>query len=272
MLTQSPFDILAETYDADFTTSQIGKLQRNRVWKILNSLLQAQNKPLKILEINCGTGEDALQLAASGNTVIATDASAIMIEKAQQKLYRSGISNNYIHFMQCSFGELKQNFRNEKFDLVLSNFGGLNCIDKNELKELSNDLGFLLAPGGYLFFNIMSRFCLWEIFYYSVKGKLNTAFRRMKKSVVFNINGSSMPVYYYSPQDIKKLFQFKFMPVQIHPVGLFIPPSYLEKLFATRKHWLHRLNNWEEKFGWSLFSAFADHFCIIMKYNIQDAM
>jgi ubiquinone/menaquinone biosynthesis C-methylase UbiE len=86
MLTQSPFDILAETYDADFTQSQIGKLQRERVWKFLQAILQTLGRPLKILEINCGTGEDALRLAAMGHNIVATDASEIMIEKAQQKL------------------------------------------------------------------------------------------------------------------------------------------------------------------------------------------
>lgn len=268
MLAQSPFDILAETYDADFTQGEIGKLQRKRVWKLLNKVLNLYDRPLKILEINCGTGEDALQLASMGHTVIATDASEIMIEKAQQKLYASGVNSKYIYFMQCSFDELEQNFKNEKFDLVFSNFGGLNCITENEIEKLSDTLSSVTNSNGYLFLNIMSSCCLWEILFYLLKGKSKTAFRRRKKSVLFNVNDSSMPVYYYSPRHIKKLFQHNFKPVQTYPVGLLIPPSYLEKQFANRKHWLSRLNRLEENFGSSLFSSFADHFCIVMKRNI----
>src|SRR4051794_8659360 len=101
MLVQPPFDILAETYDADFTQSQIGKLQRKRVWKFLKDVLRTYNRPLQILEINCGTGEDALKLATMGHTVIATDASKVMIEKAQQKLETSNISSDQVEFLQC---------------------------------------------------------------------------------------------------------------------------------------------------------------------------
>ena len=35
----SPFDILASSYDADFTVSTIGQLQRERVWHYLQALL-----------------------------------------------------------------------------------------------------------------------------------------------------------------------------------------------------------------------------------------
>lgn len=270
MLVQPPFDILAETYDADFTQSQIGKLQRKRVWKFLNGVLQIYNRPLKILEINCGTGEDALKLAILGHTVIATDASKVMIEKAQQKLEASNISSDQIQFLQCSFSELKQNFQNKKFDLVFSNFGGINCIDETEIVKLSNDLFSMIDPNGYLFLTVMSRSCLWEIFYYVLKGKWNTAFRRQKKSVRFNVNGSSMPVYYYSPDELKKLFQLKFKHVKTYPVGLFIPPSYLEKPFLNRRHWLNKLNGWEEKLSkYSMFSSLADHYCIILKRHKQ---
>ncbi len=270
MLKESPFDILAETYDSDFTQSRIGKLQRKRVWEILMPVLQSYNHPLKILEINCGTGEDALRLAEIGHTVIATDASKVMLEKAQQKLYSSKINSDHIQFIQCGFSELTDHFADEKFDLVFSNFGGINCVDENDIIQLGKDLSNITSSNARLFLVVMSRFCLWEIFYYSFKGKLSTAFRRKKKSLLFNVNGSSMPVFYYSPQDIKRLFQSKFKPVQTYPVGLFIPPSYLEKQFLNRQHWLNRLNRWEESLGkYSIFSPLADHYCIVLKQDKQ---
>ena len=73
------FDSSATTYDSDFTFSEIGKLQRNRVHVFLAKNILNQNK-LSVLEINCGTGEDALWLAERGCDVIATDASSKMIE------------------------------------------------------------------------------------------------------------------------------------------------------------------------------------------------
>src|ERR1700750_2270801 len=97
----SVFDNMASTYDADFTMSGIGKLQRERVWFFLSALLQKKGAALKILEINCGTGEDALRLAALGHQVIATDASAVMIETAKAKL--PGTLEAKLQFVQCAF-------------------------------------------------------------------------------------------------------------------------------------------------------------------------
>jgi SAM-dependent methyltransferase len=271
MLQESPFDVLAETYDSDFTKSSIGKLQRKRVWKLLVPILQSYNRTLKILEINCGTGEDALYFAEMGHAVFATDASAVMIEKAQQKLYASKIKSDQIKFIQCGFGGLTDHFKNEKFDFVFSNFGGINCIDENAVKKLSKDLSSITTLNGYLFLTVMSRLCLWEIFYYSFKRKFSSAFRRQKKFINFKVNSSSMPVFYYSPQSLKKLFQSEFKPVRTYPVGLFIPPSYLEKQFLNRRHWLARLSRWEEIWGkYFLFSSLADHFCIVLKRNGQE--
>jgi ubiquinone/menaquinone biosynthesis C-methylase UbiE len=261
---ESPFDTLASTYDADFTGSNIGRLQRERVWSFLQGLLIAKQGSLKIMEINCGTGEDAVRLALLGHKVIAADASAAMIEKAKEKSASYPIDLP-VQFVVCSFEQLSALFANEQFDLVFSNFGGLNCIDQTALEQLSKDLYALIKPGGHLFFVIMGRCCLWEIFYYGTRGKLRTALRKFRKSVNFTVNGTTIPVHYYSPAIIKKIFTTSFSFLQQHPVGLFIPPSYLEKKFELRPRWLDRLNRLEKSSGYSFLSLFADHFCINFK-------
>ena len=129
MLAPSPFDALAETYDADFTASAIGRMQRSRVWFFLTPILNKAGRSLKILEINCGTGDDAIKMAAMGHTITATDASASMIQKAKEKMNRSS-NPSAVEFIICPFDQLENVFAYEKFDLVFSNFGGLNCIDK----------------------------------------------------------------------------------------------------------------------------------------------
>jgi len=98
-----------------------------------------------------------------------------------------------------------------------------------------------------------------------MKGKFSTAFRKFRKSVEFSVHGTTMPVYYYSPSRIKKIFRKSFAFLRQHPVGLFIPPSYLEKKFASRHRLLARLNQLEKKADHSFFSFFADHYCINFK-------
>src|SRR5690242_7730990 len=84
------FDCLADQYDEVFTNSLVGRAQRNIVWNALEqSILSGQ----RILELNCGTGEDALHLARRNVSVVACDASARMIEVARRKLRGQGLAN-----------------------------------------------------------------------------------------------------------------------------------------------------------------------------------
>ena len=264
MAAPSPFDALAETYDSDFSLSAIGGMQRDRVWSFLTPLLEGTGSPLKILEINCGTGDDAMQMAAMGHTIIATDASEQMIWKAKEKMSGS-VHPNSIEFVVCPFDQLATVFEGQQFNLIFSNFGGLNCISKDYLKKLGKDLATLIAPGGKLLVVLMGRCCIWEIFYYGIRGKFKTASRRMNATVNFRVNDSSMPVYYYSPAGLKRVFSPSFTLLEKYPVGLFIPPSYLEKKFTGKQNHLKKLERRENKFGYSFLSSFADHYCAIFK-------
>jgi SAM-dependent methyltransferase len=259
MQERASFDEYAGEYDNHFTYSNIGKLQRARVWHYLSDYLE---KPLNILEINCGTGYDALQLAKQGHKVTATDASANMIEvgKARQA---NEPAKTKLYFEQSKFSELKDKLKGQKFDLVFSNFGGLNCIDKNEMKQLSSDLAQLLTQDAKLFFVIMGRKCYWERMYFTLKGDKTKANRRSKLDVVdTTINNSTFNTWYYSPKEIEELFDEQFSVEMIRPIGLFVPPSYLEEYFAKHSTRLKILSALENTFAVSVLSNYADHFVI----------
>jgi len=258
-----PFDQLAASYDADFTDSAIGKLQRNRVWSCLTPLFGKTGSPLDILEINCGTGEDAMQLAGLGHRVWATDASSVMIDVANKKLGKT--TDIPLHFAVCSFDGLINRFAGKQFDLIFSNFGGLNCIDAPAMKKLGADLLQLTRPGGKLVLVLMSRCCIREIMHYGIRGKFKQAFRRMGRPVDFTVGDQTMKVHYYSPGKLKRLFQPGFKVTGQFPVGLFIPPSYLEKRYIGETEKLMRLNQLEKRYGYSFLSAFGDHFGIVLE-------
>ncbi|MEO5998834.1 MAG: methyltransferase domain-containing protein [Chitinophagaceae bacterium] len=265
----SPFDIAAETYDKDFTHSLIGQMQRKRVWQFLMPLLQSYQRPLNILEINCGTGEDALQLAKLGHNVTAMDASEQMILKAKQKKPESIVEDKLPRFITSSFSQIADYDFKKPFDLVISNFGGLNCVDENDIRLLSKNLSHIVTTNGTLFLVVMSRSCLWEMLYYSLKGRFNKAFRRLQRSIPFRLHEHVMQIFYYAPRQLTKLFLPAFTRVQTQPVGLFIPPSYLETTFAKRLTLLKALNQWEIKFGFPFLSSLADHYCVILKKQPQ---
>src|SRR3954462_15596253 len=120
------FNILAATYDAVFTEGLIGQAQRHVSHKWLQPLL-SEKPGMQLLEINCGTGADALWMANLGHSVIATDGSPAMIDKAQQK---TGLINGAGQpvFQTCAFDALHTTFQHQQFDAIVSNFAGLNCV------------------------------------------------------------------------------------------------------------------------------------------------
>ena len=262
------FDSSATTYDSDFTFSEIGKLQRNRVHVFLAKNILTQNK-LSVLEINCGTGEDALWLAERGCDVIATDASSKMIEVCKGKLKpKSSILNP--KFSIAKFNQVKEMYKEEKFDLIFSNFGGLNCVDAAELKALLEDFCSVLRPGGKMVFVIMGRKCWWERVYFLLKGNSKNAFRRLStKAVPAPIGqGVMQNTFYFSPKEVKNLTAEKFQHLNTNPIGIFIPPSYLEGFFSNKKSLLQFLFHLEKWLGsFSFLSNYADHYFIAFEKN-----
>lgn len=257
--TDSPFDLLASDYDDAFTYSEIGKLQRGKVWEYLDSLSLSS---ASVLELNCGTGEDALHLAKKGHNVVATDVSFNMIVKAEEKMKRAGAKN--ITFLVSDMREVKKQFSGQRFDFIFSNFGGLNCLSENELNALSQDLLSLLKPGGRLVLVMMSRKCVWENFYFLLKGNFSSIFRRRKRGgIEFKAGNTILQTYYYSPREIMSLFGHGWQMKKQLPVGFFVPPSYLQTFFQRHPKLLRFLAAMDRHFSAISFLAdYADHFIL----------
>lgn len=262
---QAAFDVLAADYDVSFSQSLTGQAQRRISRQWLQSFLAGKG-PLRILEINCGTGEDAWWLASLGHTVVATDQSACMIQAAKQKSLPGRPAGNPL-FLTCSFKQLGTALRQEKFDLVFSNFAGLNCISPGQLTALSRGLAALLSANGHIAAVIFGKYCWWEMCYYLLKANGRNAFRRWTHQPVRAklTDTVAQPVYYYSVRGFMKQMQ-RFALLEKKPVGLFIPPSYMEPAMRRNKrlfHFLVKLERW----AWpaALCSALADHTYLLLK-------
>jgi len=259
---QQAFDTIAEKYDASFTHSIIGKEQRQIVWGYLEKTL-LNHKNLNILELNCGTGEDALWFAKKGHKVLATDISEKMLEIAEQKIITAGL-NSIVQTLQIDIKNIIDFQLKEKFDLIFSNFGGMNCMSFEEMEKLTSEVKKLLKPGGQLIMVVMPAFCLWETIYFVLKLNFRNAFRRLsKKGAIIKFNGIELKTFYFSPRIIKKLFKQDFEVITIKPIGFFIPPSYLEKFISSRQKMINTLKKLEKTVsGFSFFASSSDHFLI----------
>ena len=171
-----------------------------------------------------------------------------------------------LNYIQADITTITEQFKDKKFDTIFSNFGGLNCLDNNELSHFLNFVSTILSQKGKLILVIMPKNTFWEKVYFILKGKFKTAFRRTKKVAFANVDGISVPTYYYNPKDIVNLSKSSFDCLAIKPVGFFIPPSYLEPFFKNKKGVLRLLNSLESKIkNWSFLSKYADHYLIVLQ-------
>jgi ubiquinone/menaquinone biosynthesis C-methylase UbiE len=257
---KADFDKAAPNYDTTFTNSVIGKLQRDLVYHQFSKVINEHN-PKTILEINCGTGEDAIWLAEQKIEVMATDISSTMIEIAKSKSVLENLT-----FIQTDINQIDNDFSAKNFDLIFSNFGGLNCLSLSEMSAFLKNSAQILSPKGHLVLVIMPKSTLWELCYFLFKLDFKNAFRRKKKYAIANVNGEKVTTYYYNPKDIVNLANTNFVVKQINPIGFFVPPSYLEPFFKNKPKMISDLSELEQKIkNRSWLSKYADHYIIVLE-------
>ncbi len=256
---QQAFDTYSQTYDVHFTNSRIGIAQRNSVYKGLLKHLNLKSK--RVLEINCGTGEDAAWLAKLGNEVLATDISIGMIDVAKNKL-----KNTDVKLKQLDSKNIGTLFPN-RFDLIFSNFGGINCLSNYDLIEFENACKTLQLKSNQLAFVIMGTQCIWERLFFKYKKEFQKSNRRKgREGIDTLINGFNFKTYYFSPSFINNLFKDDYKKIALKPIGLFVPPSYLESYFVNKKKLFRFLILLDEFFcRFSCFSNYADHYLIVLE-------
>lgn len=247
------FDAVADSYDEVFTYSTIGQAQRRMVWA---KLLAAFPRGSRILELNCGTGEDARYLVERGRSVVACDASHSMIEVAKRRSL-SGANAN-LEFLNLANEDLGFIPSQELFDGAFSNFSGLNCLA--DLRPFARNLAALVRPGGPVLLCLWSRVCFAEFFWYLLHGQPRKACRRFSGKATAKIGAVTIPVTYPTVSSLRRAFSPWFQLRSRSAVGLFVPPSYVERWMSKHSKVLSRLERLDKGSAeWPIFRDLGDH-------------
>ena len=251
------FDRVAASYDELFTNTAIGQAQRQQVWP---RLLAAFPPGSRILELNCGTGEDARFLARRGRAVLACDGSATMIDVARSRKHeddrelRRG-SLEYFHIANEDLGSLAVE---KSFDGAFSNFAGLNCL--TNLTTVASGLANLIRVDGRLLICVWSRLCVAEMIWFLAHGQAKKAVRRFPGKATARLGEMTISVSYPSVREIRQCFSPWFRLTSRKAVGLFVPPSYLERLIGKHPKMLARLESFDRFCAaWPGLRDFGDH-------------
>lgn len=209
------FDALAGDYDADFTASALGRTLRAMVWERYAAAFPGRQS---LLELGCGTGEDAIWLAQCGHRVLATDASEQMIRVAAQKAAQAGVADR-LRF-RCLSMERLHELGGETFDGVYSNFGAVNCVPR---ENLAQQLAARLRPGAALLWVVMGRYVPWEMGWYCAHGEPRRAFRRLRRG---GTSWRGLRITYPTPARLARELRPHFLPRRHRALGFALPPSY----------------------------------------------
>lgn len=222
-LAQEAFSKQSSIFDEIYASNQIVAYKRERTRFALASLLKEGDR---ILELNAGTGQDALYFASNGFRVHATDISSGMLTKLQEKIQASPQAES-ISTEQISFEALDQLTDRGPYRAVFSNFGGLNC--SKDLSPVLKQISELLEPGGVAVLVVMPGFCLWETMLF-FRGAFKLAFRRIfaKNGAKAHIEGVHFLCYYHHPKTLIKAAAPDLELIDVEGLCTILPPSYIE--------------------------------------------
>ncbi len=263
--TRESFDKIADSFDREDYSNEILQWMRSEVYEIYSHYFKEGDT---LLELNAGTGIDAIALASRGIKVFATDISGRMINNLRTKIRKENL-DNFIKTDILPFDDISR-LNESNFDGAISNFGGLNCI--NNFYNLSKDLADKIKPGGRFVASVMNSFCPWEILYFLSKGKPSEAFRRFRNNgIEANLSQHKIKSFYFSPKEFASQYKEHFELERISSLGLFTPPPYLYGIYYKAKFLVKLFMKTDHLIkGIFPFNRIGDHFIIVLKRKLRD--
>jgi SAM-dependent methyltransferase len=259
------FEEQALTYDERFTNGALGRLLRARAWRRFDACFAAAER---VLDIGCGTGEDAVYLARRGLHVVALDASAAMVAVARQKALAAGLADR-IDVRRATIESLAAPPASDggplsgvgpKFDGALSNFGALNCCAPGLLPAVARGLAPLLKPGSRVLLVVMGPLVPWEWLWLLSHGERRNVFRRLRAD---GVRWHDINVHYPSIRTVRRAFSPAFRYRRASGLGCFVPPTYAQPWALRHARVLGFLDRCERRLeGVAPIAWLSDHYIL----------
>lgn len=232
---------------------------RSRVYEHVVSVVPQGSH---ILEVNAGTGEDAVALIARGYRVHATDIAPQMIDYIEQK--RASQPADALTSQLVSLTELDR--VEGQFDALFSNSGGLNCIP--DLTQFTRHLPSKLRTGGTATVAIMPPFYPWELTLMVKDWRVGTRRFVGQKGIAANVEGVQVMTYYYTPRFVMRCFGPRFSLVRLQSLNLFSPNADNYTFMQKAPRIYRALTTLDKRLGdLPPFNRWGDYFMLTMRFN-----
>ena len=212
------FDAAAPGYD-EVAESALGRALRQRVSHVVGRFVHAGSA---VLDLGAGTGLDALAYVEGGASVTAVEQSSAMAAIARTRLIDRAVVINA--------DVLDVELPPAAYDLVVSNFGMLNCLPS--LSDFGERVAKWCRRDATLVLVVMGRWVPWEL----AGGIRHLDRSRITRRFGADVNG----VRYWTPSDVAAALP-GFERVAVESLGLVLPTYQQRGAVETRPRLLTRL-------------------------------
>ena len=264
------FDSASEEYDFTISHNYINTWIRKRS---ISELLRLVKPEDTLLEIGCGTGAEAVEIAKFVSQILATDISEKMIGILRKKIQARNLIGKIIplKISAADIAQVSSVVGGTKVQAAYSFNGALNC--EPNLGRFVEGLSHILIPGGHFICSLRNSFCLSEALSHAVVFQFDRITPRKTSSimvstggkqvpafpVMVSVGGRDIPAFYYTPGVFAELFEGRFTLQRIIGLPALLPPAYLSDYYVRFKN----VGSILEKFEWLLgghfpFNRFGD--------------
>jgi ubiquinone/menaquinone biosynthesis C-methylase UbiE len=252
------FDRHALTYDVRFSSLETAQAMRREIWRLFDRMFPAGGR---LLDLGCGTGEDAVYLARRGFRVTAIDIAPGMIARLRTKAEALGVGWQ----IEARVADIESfDPETEAFDGILSDFGAVNCL--RSLSSLRRVAEKALKPRGRLVLVTMGRFYPLETIVFLSKGRISRAFVRWSRNPEAEVEGVRVSLEYYSPRHLKRALGTDFTLERLRGLRSLVPSPSLEHVGKWMPLRLMRLLD-ACATAFRPTASMADHYVSVWRYR-----